>query len=225
MYDFKKEAKLRNRGLNRRSFLRGSGAVGTATFGSGFPFLALAQKVGRPLSQGGVSGRRKLGSLEVSSVGLGCQDFTGTFYDTAPNRADMITLTRTAHDRGVTLFDAAEAYGPLEVERILGEALAPIRNQVVLSSKFGWNIDPDTGKSLGGLNSRPEHIRLSVEGMLRRYRTDRIELVYQHRVDPQVPIEDVAGTVKDLIAQGKVLHFGVSEPGPQTLRRAHSVQP
>lgn len=125
----------------------------------------------------------------------------------------------------MTLFDAAEAYGPLEVERILGEALAPIRNEVVLSSKFGWNIDPDTGKNLGGLNSRPEHIRASVDGMLKRWRTDRIDLVYQHRVDPAVPIEDVAGTVKDLIAQGKVLHFGLSEPGPETLRRAHAVQP
>jgi aryl-alcohol dehydrogenase-like predicted oxidoreductase len=225
MDDFKKDGAMRNRGLSRRSFLRVSGAVGAMTFANGFPFRALAQKSGRSLSKGRVSGRRKLGSLEVSSVGLGCQDFTGTFYATAPNRADMINLARTAHDHGVTLFDAAEAYGPLEVDRILGEALAPIRNQVVLSSKFGWNIDPDTGKSLGGLNSRPEHIRLAVDGVLKRYRTDHIDLLYQHRVDPQVPIEDVAGTVKDLIAQGKVLHFGLSEPGPQTLRRAHSVQP
>lgn len=214
------------RGLSRRSFVRMSSAIGTMTFANGLPFLAaIAQKSGGSRSKGQVSGRRKLGTLEVSSVGLGCQDFTGTFYATAPNRADMIILARTAHDNGVTLFDAAEAYGSLEVERILGEALAPIRNQVVLSSKFGWNIDPDTGKSLGGLNSRPDHIRLSVEGMLKRYRTDRIDLVYQHRVDPQVPIEDVAGTVKDLIAEGKVLHFGLSEPGPQTLRRAHAVQP
>jgi aryl-alcohol dehydrogenase-like predicted oxidoreductase len=137
----------------------------------------------------------------------------------------MLTLARTAHDNGVTLFDAAEAYGPLEVERILGEALLPIRNQVTISCKFGWNIDLDTGKSLGGLNSRPEDIRLAVAGMLKRLRTERIDLLYQHRVDPQVPIEDVAGTVKDLIAQGKVLHFGLSEPGPQTLRRARAVQP
>ncbi len=172
-----------------------------------------------------VKGRRKLGTLEVSSVGLGCQDFTGTFYATAPQRADMIVLARTAHERGVTLFDAAEAYGPLEVERILGEALAPIRNEVVISSKFGWSIDPETGRMTGGLNSQPAHIRLAVDGMLKRLKTDRIDLLYQHRVDPAVPIEDVAGTVKDLIAQGKVLHFGLSEPGPQTLRRAHAVQP
>ena len=225
MEDVKEDGEMRNRGLSRRSFLRVSGMIGASALANGLSFPAIAQKIGRPLSKGQVSGRRKLGSLEVSSVGLGCQDFTGTFYATAPNRADMITLVRTAHDHGVTLFDAAEAYGPLEVERILGEALAPIRNQVVLSSKFGWNIDPDTGKSLGGLNSRPEHIRLAVNGMLKRYRTDHIDLLYQHRVDPQVPIEDVAGTVKDLIAQGKVLHFGLSEPGPQTLRRAHAVEP
>lgn len=225
MNDFKKDGAVRNRGLSRRSFVRASGALGAMTLANGFPFPALAQKSDGSLSKGRVSGRRRLGSLEVSSVGLGCQDFTGTFYATAPNRADMIKLARTAHDHGVTLFDAAEAYGPLEVERILGEALAPIRNQVILSSKFGWNIDPETGKSVGGLNSRPEHIRPSVEGMLKRYRTDHIDLVYQHPVDPQVPIEDVAGTVKDLIAQGKVLHFGLSEPGPQTLRRAHAVQP
>jgi aryl-alcohol dehydrogenase-like predicted oxidoreductase len=137
----------------------------------------------------------------------------------------MITLARTAHDHGVTLFDMAEAYGPLEVERILGEALRPVRNQVVIESKFGWNIDPNTGKNLGGLNSQPEHIRRSVDGMLKRLKTDRIDLLYQHRVDPNVPIEDVAGTVKDLIAQGKVLHFGLSEPGIETLRRAHAVQP
>jgi len=149
---------------------------------------------------------------------------TGTFYATAPRRPDMIALARAAHDRGVTFFDAAEAYGPLEVERILGEAVAPFRNQVVISSKFGWNIDPETGRMAGGLNSRPDHIRLAVDGMLKRLRTDRIDLLYQHRVDPTVPIEDVAGTVKELIGQGKVLHFGLSEPGPQTLRRAHAVQ-
>ncbi len=198
--------------LSRRSFMGAVGAVGAGTIMSGFS--------ARPQN-----GRRKIGQLEVSSVGLGCQDMTGTFYATAPQRADMIALARAAHDRGVTLFDAAEAYGPLEVERILGEAVAPFRNQVVISSKFGWNIDLETGRMLGGLNSRPERIRLAVDGMLKRLRTDRIDLLYQHRVDPAVPIEDVAGTVKDLIAQGKVLHFGLSEPGPQTLRRAHAVQP
>jgi aryl-alcohol dehydrogenase-like predicted oxidoreductase len=212
-----------NNGWSRRKFLRDVAAAGIVAGTSS------AYSLGRKSSTSGrkaqVVGRRKLGTLEVSSVGLGCQDFTGTFYATAPNRSDMIALARTAHDHGVTLFDMAEAYGPLEVERILGEALSPIRNEIVLESKFGWNIDPDTGKNLGGLNSQPDHIRHSVEGMLKRLKTDRIDLLYQHRVDPKVPIEDVAGTVKDLIAEGKVLHFGLSEPGIETLRRAHAVQP
>jgi len=212
-------------GLSRRSFLRAGGLIGAAALTNGLPFSAMAQKSTVLSPRDHMSGRRKLGSLVVSSVGLGCQDFTGTFYATAPRRPDMITLARTAHDRGVTLFDAAEAYGPLEVERILGEALSPVRDQVVYSSKFGWNIDPETGKNLGGLNSRPEHIRRSIEAMLKRWRTDRMDLVYQHRVDPKVPIEEVAGTMKDLIAEGKVLHYGLSEPGPETLRRAHAVQP
>jgi aryl-alcohol dehydrogenase-like predicted oxidoreductase len=225
MPKFEKITLGRSHELNRRSFLRASGIAAAATIAGGYSFSAIAQERGRVSVRSQVNGRRKLGKLEVSAVGLGCQDFTGTFYATHPNRADMITLVRSAHDHGVTLFDAAEAYGPLEVERILGEALAPIRNQVVISSKFGWNIDLETGRMLGGLNSRPEHIRLAVDGMLKRLKTDRIDLLYQHRVDSAVPIEDVAGTVKDLISQGKVLHFGLSEPGPQTLRRAHTVQP
>jgi aryl-alcohol dehydrogenase-like predicted oxidoreductase len=199
--------------LNRRSFLRVTGALAGATITAGMPLPATAQDRRGAASKPLVSGRRKLGQLEVSSVGVGCQDMTGTFYATAPSRPDMIALARAAHDRGVTFFDAAEAYGPLEVERILDEAVAPFRNEVVISSKFGWNIDPETGWMAGGLNSRPEHIRLAVNGMLKRLKTDRIDLLYQHRVDPAVPIEDVAGTVKDLIAQGKVLHFGLSEPG------------
>ncbi|HTI97485.1 MAG TPA: aldo/keto reductase [Dongiaceae bacterium] len=211
--------------LDRRSFLRTTGMIAAATLAGGVSFPAAALETRGATAKPVVSGRRKLGTLEVSSVGLGCQDFTGTFYATHPSRADVIALARAAHEHGVTLFDAAEAYGPLEVERILGEALGPIRNEVVVSSKFGWAIDPDTGRRTGGLNSQPEHIRLAVDGMLKRLKTDRLDLLYQHRVDPAVPIEDVAGTVKDLIAQGKVLHFGLSEPGPQTLRRAHAVQP
>jgi aryl-alcohol dehydrogenase-like predicted oxidoreductase len=211
-------------GLDRRSFLRATGSVAASIIGAGLALPALAQQ-GRPASnERPVNGTRKLGELEVSSLGLGCQDMTGTFYATAPRRPDMIALARAAYDRGVTLFDAAEAYGPLEVERIVGEAVAPFRNRVTISSKFGWGIDPETGRMVGGLNSRPEHIRAAVDGMLKRLRTDRIDLLYQHRVDPAVPIEDVAGTVKDLIAQGKVLHFGLSEPGPKTLRRAHAEQ-
>ncbi len=137
----------------------------------------------------------------------------------------MHHIIRTAFDNGVTFFDAAEAYGPHEVERILGEGIAPIRNKVVITSKFGWNIDLETGKRSPGLNSQPEHIKKVVEGMLKRLRTDRIDLLYQHRVDPAVPIEDVVGTIKDLIKQGKVLHYGLSEPGPQTVRRGHTIHP
>jgi aryl-alcohol dehydrogenase-like predicted oxidoreductase len=144
---------------------------------------------------------------------------------TVPYRPEMINIIRAAYDRGVTFFDTAEAYGPLECERILGESIAPFRNNVVITSKFGWNIDPETGRFEMGLNSKPDHIKKAVDGMLKRLRTDRIDLVYQHRVDPQVPIEDVAGTVKDLMAQGKVLHWGLSEMGLNTLRRAHAALP
>jgi aryl-alcohol dehydrogenase-like predicted oxidoreductase len=224
MPNFDDVAHIKGRRPDRRSFLRTTGIAAAAAVFGNHALPALGQqgaKAVKPI----VKGRRKLGTLEVSSVGLGCQDFTGAFYATHPNRADMIVLARTAHEHGVTLFDAAEAYGPLEVERIIGEALAPVRNEVVYSSKFGWDIDPDTGRMMGGLNSRPEHIRRSIDGMLKRWRTDRIDLVYQHRVDPKVPIEDVAGTIKDLVAQGKVLHYGLSEPGPNTIRRAHAVHP
>lgn len=172
-----------------------------------------------------VTSRRTLGSLEVSGIGLGCQTMTGRLYGPVTSRADMVTLIRAAHDQGVTFFDTAEAYGPFESERIVGEALEPVRDDVIIASKFGFDIDPQTGERRGGPNSRPDHIRRSVDAMLQRLRTDHIDLLYQHRVDPTVPIEDVAGTVKDLIAQGKVGHFGLSEPGPQTVRRAHAVQP
>ena len=172
-----------------------------------------------------VQGRRRLGSLEVSSVGLGVQNMSRTYQTTIPTRSEMLNIIRTAFDRGVTFFDAAEAYGPHEVERILGEGVAPFRDEVVITSKFGWDIDPETGQLRGGLNSRPDHIKLAVEGMLKRLRTDRIDLLYQHRVDPQVPIEDVAGAVKELMDEGKVLHWGLSEMGPNTLRRAHAELP
>ena len=170
-------------------------------------------------------GKRKLGSLEVSSIGLGVQNMSRTYQTTIPSRPEMHNIIRTAFDKGVTLFDAAEAYGPFEVEKILGEATTSFRNKIVIETKFGWNIDQETGKRLPGLNSRPEHIKQVVEGMLKRLKTDRIDLLYQHRVDPQVPIEDVAGTIKDLIKEGKVLHYGLSEPGIQTVRRAHAVHP
>ena len=169
--------------------------------------------------------RRKLGTLEVSSVGLGVQNMHRTYQTTVPDRAEMIRIIRAAHDQGVTLFDTAEAYGPFEDERILGEAAQPFRDKVVITSKFGWNIDLQTGERRSGLNSRPEHIRLAVEGSLKRLRTDHLDMVYQHRVDPAVPIEDVAGAIKDLKAQGKVLHWGLSEMGLGTLRRAHAELP
>jgi aryl-alcohol dehydrogenase-like predicted oxidoreductase len=148
-----------------------------------------------------------------------------TYQTTIPARPEMIDIIRTAYERGVTFFDTAEAYGPHECERILGEAITPFRNKVVITSKFGWNIDLQTGARGPGLISRPDHIKRAVEGMLKRLRTDRIDLLYQHRVDPQVPIEDVAGAIKDLKAQGKVLNWGLSEMGLQTLRRAHAELP
>ena len=170
--------------------------------------------------------KRKLGGkLEVSAIGMGVQNMSRTYQTTIPTRSEMIKIIRKAFDNGITLFDTAEAYGPFECERILGEAIAGFRNNVVIETKFGWNIDQKTGQRLPGLNSRPEHIKEVVEGMLKRLRTDRIELLYQHRVDPNVPIEDVVGAVKDLIQEGKLLHYGLSEPGVQTVQRAHAIHP
>ncbi|NYS40745.1 aldo/keto reductase [Pseudomonas syringae pv. actinidiae] len=168
---------------------------------------------------------RTLGNgLEVSALGLGCMSMTSA-YGPAADKATMIKLIRSAHEQGVTLFDTAEAYGPFANEELLGEALQPIREKVVIATKFGFDIDLITGARGGGTNSRPEHIRAVAEASLKRLRTDCIDLFYQHRVDPQVPIEDVAGAVKDLIAEGKIKHFGLSEAGVQTIRRAHAVQP
>lgn len=168
---------------------------------------------------------RTLGNgLEVSAIGLGCMSMTAV-YGPAADSKDMIALIRNAHEQGVTLFDTAEAYGPFTNEELLGKALAPIRDKVVIATKFGFDIDPQTGARGAGTNSRPEHIKAAVEAMLKRLGTDYVDLLYQHRVDPEVPIEDVAGAVKELIAQGKVKHFGLSEAGVQTIRRAHAVQP
>jgi aryl-alcohol dehydrogenase-like predicted oxidoreductase len=173
-----------------------------------------------------VPSKRKLGGkLEVSTVGLGVQNMHRTYQTTIPSRPEMIKIIRKAYESGVTLFDTAEAYGPWECERILGEAIAPFRDKVVIETKFGWNIDQVTGKRLPGHNSKPEQIRIVVEAMLKRLRTDRIDLLFQHRVDPSVPIEDVVGVIQDLIKQGKVLHYGLSEPGLQTVRRAHAIHP
>jgi aryl-alcohol dehydrogenase-like predicted oxidoreductase len=164
------------------------------------------------------------GNLEVSALGLGCMGLSFGF-GPAVDRRDGIALIRAAVERGVTFFDTAEVYGPFANEELVGEALAPFRDQVVIATKFGWDVDPATGEHRGGLNSRPEHIRIATEGMLKRLGTDRIDLLYQHRVDPEVPIEDVAGAVKELIQEGKVKHFGLSEAGVRTIRRAHAVQP
>jgi aryl-alcohol dehydrogenase-like predicted oxidoreductase len=171
------------------------------------------------------NGRRRLGTLEVSAIGIGVQNMSRTFQTTIPSRPEMHNIIRTAFDRGVTFFDAAEVYGPHEVERILGEGVAPFRDKIVIATKFGFNVDLRTGALGPGLNSKPSHIRQAVEGSLKRLRTDRIDLLYQHRVDPEVPIEDVAGTIKDLKREGKVLHWGLSEMGPNTLRRAHAELP
>ncbi|RVT74867.1 aldo/keto reductase [Flavobacterium sufflavum] len=217
--------------MNRRNLLK---TAGLAMAGSAlFPFDSFAQSTNSESNlfennnaSQRISGKRKLGNtLEVSIVGIGVQNMSRTYQTTIPSRPEMFNIIRTAFDKGVTFFDAAEAYGPHEVERILGEGIAPFRDKVVVATKFGWNIDQETGKRLPGLNSQPEHIKKVVDGMLKRLRTDRIDLLYQHRVDPNVPIEDVVGTIKDLIAAGKVLHYGLSEPGVQTVRRAHAIHP
>jgi aryl-alcohol dehydrogenase-like predicted oxidoreductase len=168
--------------------------------------------------------KRKLGksNLEVSAIGLGCMGMSSG-YGPAADKKEMIALIRTAVDRGVTFFDTAEVYGPFANEELVGEALAPFRKQVAIATKFGFKIDPNTGKQIG-LDSRPQHIKEVAEASLKRLKTNVIDLLYQHRVDPEVPIEDVAGAVKDLIQQGKVKHFGLSEAGVKTIRRAHAVQ-
>ena len=169
--------------------------------------------------------KRRLGksSLEVSALGLGCMGMSYG-YGPASDKKEMLSLIRSAVERGVTMFDTAEAYGPFANEELVGEALAPFREQVVIATKFGFDIQPN-GQRSGGLNSRPEHIKQVAAASLKRLNTDTIDLFYQHRVDPDVPIEEVAGAVKDLIQQGKVKHFGLSEAGAKTIRRAHAVQP
>src|SRR5580700_9759480 len=163
--------------------------------------------------------------LEVSAIGLGCMGLTYA-YGPATDRNTAIALLRAAVERGVTFFDTAEVYGPFTNEELLGEALAPFRGKVVIATKFGFDLSgPDNRPGAAGLNSQPAHIKQAVEGSLKRLKTDVIDLLYQHRVDPNVPIEDVAGAVKDLIQEGKVKHFGLSEAGVQTIRRAHAVQP
>jgi aryl-alcohol dehydrogenase-like predicted oxidoreductase len=170
--------------------------------------------------------KRKLGksNLEVSALGLGCMGMSFS-YGPPKDKQEMTALLRAAVERGITFFDTAEVYGPYTNEELVGEALAPLRKQVVIATKFGFDVHPDGKPGSFGLNSRPEHIKQAVEGSLKRLKTDVIDLLYQHRVDPNVPIEDVAGAVKELIQAGKVKHFGLSEAGAKTIRRAHAVQP
>ncbi|RZK12651.1 MAG: aldo/keto reductase [Flavobacterium sp.] len=212
--------------MNRRNLLK---TAGLALAGSAvLPFSSFSNDESTSFENNTVkplSDKRKLGKLEVSAVGMGVQNMHRNYSTLIPYRPEMIKILQTAYDRGITFFDCAEAYGPHENERILGEAIQSFRDKVVITSKFGWNIDLETGKRNPGLNSKPEHIKLAVEGMLKRLKTDRIDLLYQHRVDPEVPIEDVAGAIKDLIKEGKVLNWGLSEPGLQTIRRAHAALP
>jgi aryl-alcohol dehydrogenase-like predicted oxidoreductase len=213
---------------DRRGFLR---AAGIAAAGAALPIgaaslatPALAQTAqrrdGSGNSQPYTIGKRKLGKLEVSELGFGCMSNSPGHYGPGVDRAQSIRVIRDAYDRGITFFDTAEVYGPYVNEELVAEALGPVRNHVAIATKFGFKID-----GTNGLDSRPERIRRVVEGSLKRLKTDRIDLYYQHRVDLTVPIEDVAGTIKDLIRQGKVLHFGLSEASARTIRRAHAVQP
>jgi aryl-alcohol dehydrogenase-like predicted oxidoreductase len=213
--------------LNRRDFATQTILLGAATMLGGCTTLAGSntKKNGSQNYESSASAgdkkmkTRKLGTLEVSELGAGCMSISSN-YGPAADKKQGIKVIREAHDRGVTFFDTAEVYGPFTSEELVGEALQEIRNSVKIATKFGFNV----ANGDGGLNSKPEHIKKVVEASLKRLRTDRIDLLYQHRVDPKVPIEDVAGTVKDLIKEGKVLHFGLSEASAKTIRRAHAVQ-
>ncbi|MDY4807992.1 MAG: aldo/keto reductase [Desulfovibrio sp.] len=213
--------------LARRRFLAGGLAVGAAALlSSSLHGMAHAAALSSPSTtenrqQPHSLPQRRLGSLQVSAIGLGCLPMVG-YYGGTYAKKDMIALIRRAYDSGVTFFDTAEVYGPYTSEEWIGEALAPVRDKVVIATKFGFGVEEGRPTAL---NSRPDHIRRAVEGSLRRLRTDHINLLYQHRVDPKVPMEDVAGTVKDLIREGKVLHFGLSEASAASIRRAHAVQP
>lgn len=204
--------------LDRREFIAAGVSLALATM---VPRGAFAAPIRKPVAMP----RRKLGALEVSAIGLGCMSMNGGQYNPPKDKREMIRVIHAAVDLGVDFFDTAEVYGPFINEELVGEALSPIRNEVIIATKFGFDLEYATGRRTGGLNSRPENIRKVVDASLQRLRFETIHLLYQHRVDPVVPIEDVAGTVKDLVTAGKVRHFGLSEPGMQTLRRAHAVLP
>lgn len=217
--------KLKNE-QNRRDFLKIGAAAGASLITSTALGNVSSDNGNDSVSQSALAKTRILGkgnyALEVSPIGLGCMSMTSKSYNPVQPKAEMIKVIRGAFDKGVTFFDTAEVYGPFTNEEYVGEALKPIRNKVVIGSKFGFSF---SNEQRGGRDSRPESIRKAVEGMLKRLQTDRIDLLYLHRVDPNVPIEDVAGTVKDLIQEGKALHFGLSEASPETIRKAHAVQP
>jgi aryl-alcohol dehydrogenase-like predicted oxidoreductase len=217
-----------NTSLTRRNMVLSGAALGAATI---LPVGNLFAQSTSPDSAAN-DGNRILGPIAVAPVGLGCQwspssdpAMLNDQYGGQIPRDDAIRMIREAVDEGVTLIDTAEAYGPFLSEEVVGEALQGIRDWIVLESKFGWDIDPSTRQRTGDLNSRPDHVRQAIEGMLQRLRTDRLDIVLQHRVDPDVPIEEVAGVISDLMAEGKVLHWGLSEPGIVTIRRAHAAQP
>jgi aryl-alcohol dehydrogenase-like predicted oxidoreductase len=203
--------------LSRRAVLAVGAGLAAAQLITGATATAQSPEPGKGK---GKMKTRKLGSLEVSELGFGNMSLSGGHYGPGVDRSQAIRVIRDAHERGVTFFDTAEVYGPYVNEELVGEALAPVRDKVAIATKFGFKID-----GTNGLDSRPERIRKVVEESLKRLKTDRIDLYYQHRVDPTVPIEDVAGTIKSLIQAGKVLHFGLSEPSAKTIRRAHAVQP
>ncbi len=219
----KKETIKGSDGISRRDFLGKTALVGTGLAFGKYAYAAtnsvFNKKTANTLTS--ISGKRKLGSLEVSELGFGCMNIAWA-YGNPPNKQDSIKLIRSAYEQGIRFFDTAEIYGPHISEQITGEALKSFRNEVVIASKIGFDIDFDSGQMKGGLNSRPEHIKQAVNYMLKRLQTDHIDLLYQHRVDPNIPIEDVAGTMGELIKEGKIRHYGLSEAGAATIRRAHT---
>jgi len=220
----KESNEVPKKGINRRDFATRS-VIGLAGLTLGSNLSAFGSTTNQNSSSTSISdniAKRKLGPLEVSPLGLGCMSMTSGHYNPPRTNKEMIPVIRGAVDLGINFFDTAEYYGPYTNEELVGEALKPVRNKVIIASKFGFAFD--NGKPVGK-NSRPAHIRRAVEGMLRRLKTDRIDLLYLHRMDPNVPIEDIAGTVGELIKEGKALHFGLSETSPETTRKAHKVQP
>lgn len=209
-----------SKGINRRDFLVKSALAGAGLAAAPFAYTQSKERVTTNNPGNNAFEKRKLGTLEVSPIGLGCMSMTSGHYNPPRPKAEMVKVIRGAVERGVTFFDTAEYYGPFTNEEVVGEALKPVRNKVVIASKFGFQFE--NGKPVGR-NSQSGHIRKAVEGMLNRLQTDRIDLLYLHRIDPAVPVEEVAETVKQLIKEGKAVHFGISETSPETIRKIHAV--